>query len=382
MSRRWMHIAPAVIGLLGVVLAAVSCDWRELDYDYINTAKFTLIFKWDQSSLGDNSSKAVVDMVKPGDPINGRTAVFFPVDGSAPIIKMSHSDTMTVNLPVQEYNAVFFNETYDDFDNIRFSGTGSFETLLASAKEDAVTSTRSFSSIAREPDMLAVQAIVPFRVTEEMVFYTRAVEERGTKAASDYMGLADFNRVEEQMTIIVHPHDVVYPLIVSVTVEGLNNVVSAGAYITGFAGGFDFSKIDYDIIGFPFCIGSADTTSVTHRVNFDNNTLLDGSTRKGTLEGHINTFGPRIPWACSGYTLEFRALLIDGTIFTATRDVSGNMYDISENGQRHYMVYAGVGSEGSQNPPIIIPDVEPVAEGGGWQINVGDWDEIVVPVGM
>ncbi len=372
MSRRWMHIAPAVIGLLGVVLAAVSCDWRELDYDYINTAKFTLIFKWDESSLGDAESKSVMDVVRPGDKMNGRTAVFFPMDGGDPIIKMSHSDTMTVNLPVQEYKAVFFNETYEDFDNIRFSGTGSFESLLASAKDDAVSSTRSFSTIAREPDMLAVETIIPFRVTDEMVFYTRTVEERGTKAAADYMGFNDFNRVEEQMTIIVHPHDVVYPLTIEVTVDGLNNVTSAGAYITGFAGGYDFSE------------GGADATSVTHKVTFDNRQLFDGAVKKGTLEGHVYTFGLRSMQggALDHYELEFRASLIDGTIFTATRDISKLVYETTENGQRHLNVNVGIGSEDNDNPPIFIPDVEPVGDGGGWQINVGEWEEIVVPVGM
>ena len=109
---RTRFISRAVV-LACAALLSVACQFRDLDYDYIDTAKFTLIFDWSQSSLkgsGIKTSAVTPGAVKPGDVINGRTAAFYPMNGGDPVIKMSHSDTISVNLLVGQYRAVFFNE--------------------------------------------------------------------------------------------------------------------------------------------------------------------------------------------------------------------------------------------------------------------------------
>lgn len=362
------------LGLAAAVILSAACEWRELDYDYIDTARFKLIFDWSKSSL-NVGGKAVSGAIKPGDPINGRTAVFFPADGGAPILKMSHSDTMSVNLLVGDYYAAFFNETYDDFDNISFTGTGSFEQLQAVLKEDSKSSAKAVKSIFREPDILSVETLVPFTVTEDMVKYTRAMETRNTKMLSNVMGVQQMKKVAESMTVTVTPQDVVYPVEVDVVVHGMDNITSAGVYITGFAGGFDFSE------------GKASRDAVTHKVNLSEKVFEPGSDKDGLMKGYFTSFGLRGQdgaGALTDYSIEFRASLIDGTVFSETRSINDLITQLKEDGHLYIQVYVGadVGGGGA-DPPIIIPDVEPVGgDDGMWHVNVGDWDEVVVPIGL
>lgn len=366
-SRRSISLALAIVV---TALMSVACQWRDLDYDYIDTAKVSLYFDWSESSLNGESGTSKTEtsgLVKPGDIINGRTAVFFPMDGGAPVIKMSHRDTMTVNLLVGQYMAAFFNETYDDFDNIAFSGISSFEELQAVLKEDVASSARALYSIAREPDLLAVETMVPFEVTEDMVRYTRAMEEpQGPKSLAGTFSLKAIKMVEESMNVTVRPHDVVYPVVVEVAVSGMDNIVSAGTYISGFAGGFDFSEskpVDW---------------SVTHKVSFSDKSFFPGSDKDGIMEGDFMTFGYRggRNTGLENYDLEFRAALVNGEVFTETRSINDLITEVTEDGRKIIKITIG------GDNPIVVPDVEPVGgDDGMWHVDVGDWDEIEIPVG-
>ena len=387
MSSR--HHTYRILGLLAGLMTLASCQWRELDYDYIDTARFTLIYDWSRSSLRGNDPQTMAGTggtVQPGDPINGRTAAFYPEDGSAPIIRMSHSDTMNVNLLVGKYRAVFFNETFDDFDNIRFYGTDYFDDLEAALKEDLSSGAgaRAGNLIAREPDILAVETMIPFEVTEEMVLYTRAMETRNTKSLSDMMGAAAMKKVEESLTVTARPRDVVYPVSVDVVVYGMDNIASAGAYITGFSGGFDFST------------GRSAKSSVTHKVTFSERKYDPGSTTDGTMRGTFTSFGLRNELGSSragdddtraeltDYTFEFRAVLINGEVFTEIRSINNLITEVNQDGRLTITIEVGQNLSGTDvDPPIKIPDVEPVgSEDGMWQVNVGDWEEVVVPIGF
>lgn len=349
-------------------LSAAACYWRELDYDYIDTAQITIIYDWSESGL---TTKAQEAPVLPGDVINGRTAAFYPIGGGTPVIKLSHSDTVTVNLLVGQYRAVFFNETFEDFDAISFEGTNSFEELTAKLKKDRVTRTKGDIDVAREPDVLAIDMMVPFEVTEEMVRFTRAMESKKSKGTGDIMSKSEMMKMENDMTVTVRPRSVVYPVTVDVTVYGLDDVISAGAYITGFAGGYDFSA------------KRPTSEAVIHKLTFTKRTFFDGSDKDGTLQGQFQSFGLRPQSGqITDYEFEFRAILIDGTAFEETRNIDNLITEVTEDGHIAIQVFIGadIGGGGS-NPPIVIPDVEPVGgEDGMWHVDVGDWEEVVVPV--
>ena len=350
------------------VLSAAACHWRELDYDYIDTAQITIIYDWSESGLNTKAAEAAV---RPGDAINGRTAVFYPMDGGLPIIKLSHRDTVTVNLNVGQYRAVFFNETFEDFDGIRFDGTDSFDDLKARLKQDRVTRTKGDVDVAREPDMLAIDMMVPFEVTEEMVNFTRAMESRKSKGQGGNLSKSELLMMEDAMTVTVIPRSVVLPVKVDVVVLGIDDIVSAGAYITGFAGGYDFSS------------RRASEDAVTHRLTFSERSFFDGSDKNGTLKGEFQSFGLRKQdGRRSGYKFEFRAILSDGSAFEETRDIDELITEASEDGHLVIRIHIGTDTEsGGTNPPIVIPDVEPVGgDEGMWKVDVGGWEEVTVPV--
>ena len=344
--------------LAAAALSAAACYWRDLDYEYIDTAQITIIYDWSESGL---ATKAQSASVLPGDAINGRTAAFYPMDGSAPVIKLSHSDTVTVNLLVGQYKAVFFNETFDDFDAIYFEGINTFEQLEARLKHDQV---------AREPDILAIDMMVPFEITEDMVRYTRDFESKKSKGdlTKGKDGSAD---IEDRMTVKVTPHSVVYPVTVDVTIYGLDNIAATGAYISGFAGGYDFST------------RRPSGEAVTHKLTFTKRTFFEGSDSNGKLEGRFQSFGLRQQNGhLSGYTLKFRAILTDGSVFEETRSIDELITEITADG--HLAIKVSIGADiggGGSDPPIVIPDVDPIGgDDGMWHVDVGDWEEVTVPI--
>lgn len=362
--------------LLAVAVSAVSCQWRDLDYEFIDTARITIIYNWEQSGLRTKANNAAVNQ---GDFINGRTAAFYPMNGGDPVIKMSHSDTVTVNLLVGQYAAVFFNETFDDFDNIRFTGTESFDLLEAWAKDDIVATTRANSTIARQPDILAVESMVPFEVTEDMVRYTRIVETRKSKGTKngEFKSDDDWRSVEEAMTVETRPRSVVKKVVIDVNVEGLDNVAVAGGYVSGFAGGYDFS------------LGRQNSTSVSHKITFTDQEFLPDSDTDGVLRSEFQCFGYRdgISVNLSGYTFDFRAVLVNGEVYQEQRDIDELITEVEEDGSivLHITIgthKGGTGSGDDEDAPIKVPEVERVGGDGMWLVNVGDWDEIVVPIDM
>lgn len=363
------RLSNRVLFLLVTVMLTAACQWRDLDYDYINTADITVIFDWSQSGL--KTKAQAVGAIEPGDRINGRTVAFYPVGGGDPIIKLSHSDTVNVNLLEGKYQAVFFNETFDDFDNIYFEGTEYFDQLRALAKSERISRMRGEIDVAREPDLLAVDMMIPLEVTDEMVSYTRGVRSKSTKALEMSMGMTRMMLIEEQMTIRPVPRSVVYPVQVEVEVHGMDDISSAGAYITGFAEGFDFSG------------NRPSDGTVIHKLTFSDTRFLDGSKTDGIMSGCLQTFGLR-PGAgpLSGYTLEFRAVLINGEIYEETRSIDDLITEVTEDGIIRINIHIGSDKlpDGSDTP-IQIPDVEPVGgDNGMWKVDVGDWEEITVPV--
>lgn len=371
--------------VLVTALAAVACQWRDLDYDFRDTAEITVIYNWDESGL---NTKAQYSTVNPGDIINGRTAAFYPTDGSEPIIKMSHSDTITVNLLVGQYEVAFFNETFDDFDNIRFEGTRQFASLEALAKDDMVATTRAGNTIARQPDILAVETMVPFEVTEDMLRYTRilgtlkskGLKSKGMKSDGPTTD-AEWQQVQESLTVETRPRSVVYRGTVEVFVDNIDDIVTAGGYLSGFAGGYDYSA------------GAANGTAVSHKITLADFEFNEGSEKDGVMRSDFRCFGFRdgISTGLSGYTFDFRAVLVNGEVYQEQRVIDDLITELEEDGRitihitignHHGSGQGGWDGEDDGDGPIQVPNVEPVGGEGMWQVNVGDWDEVVVPINM
>lgn len=336
-----------------------GCELRVIDYDYIDTAEVNIITDWSHSGLTAHP--------------NGHTVIFFPQDGSAPTTKLSHSDSITVNLPLGMYDVIVFNETFEDFDYITFINRTSFHDIAAICGSSDIV--RSGYEVFDEPDLLASATIPGFEVTEHMVSQTRAITRTRTKTKTKTKTKSDVTDDElyfsPGLTWTVQPTPLVYEVNVKVSVTGLDKVNSSGSFITGFSYGV------YLWDGTPL------STSVTHKLTYTERTFNPGSTTDGELVGHFYSFGLHDSYSTihSGYMMDFRAVLPDGSTYSVIRSLNDQVRESEQEYTVNFEIDVGFG--GGADPPIEIPDVEPPPdESGGWQVSVGEWAEEVIQIDM
>ncbi len=326
-----------IIVTLAALVLASSCVRRDLDMEYIDSAEIAVVFDWTKADINPD----------------GATITFFPIDGGAPIVKLTHSDTTIVALKVGRYSIIGFNETTVDFDNIEFRGTDHFATYEAVLKKEA---SKTDPNIWGNPDILASASIGDFVVTTDMVQETRTRTRTKTRTKSKSLVLSP------SLTITLQPRRVVYPAVVVAKINGLNNISAAGAYVSGFTESVNLSNYKTS----PF--------STRQKFSFSEVKYEAGSPRNGSATGTFTSFGLRDQQGgpeLSGYDLDFRATLKDGSGFSRSFDISSSISTI--NIEIGIQINIKIGLE----EPIVIPDV---GGEGGWKIDVGEWDEVVIPI--
>lgn len=344
-----------------LVLLISGCQLRPLDYDYIDTAEVNIITSWEHSGLTQHP--------------NGQTAMFFPQSGGTPIVKLSHSDTVTVNLELGTYDVIVINETFEDFDYIEFVSRNSFRDIAAVLSTSQIV--RTGYEVYEEPDMLASAVLTNFEVTESMVALTRDITRARTKTKSSTKTTtkADANEsmtrtLMPTLTWHVEPTPLVYDVNVRVKVSGLDKVYSSGSFITGFS------------YGVYLCDGSPLTESVTHKLTYTERVYESGSDSEGYLMGHFRSFGFHDDGQSthSDYTMDFRAVVPDGSTYSEIRSLDNSTAQSYEAYTINFSVNVGFGT--GVDSPIDIPEIAPIEGSGGWQINVGQWQEEVIPIDM
>lgn len=352
-------VRTSILAALAMLALATGCQYRELDYTYTDAAEVTVIFNWEDSELS-----------KPD--INGRTVCFYPVDGSEPIIKISHLDTVTVNLKVGEYRCAFMNETFSDFDNIYFEGTDSYDDIEAILKKEADIRTGLDRKVSYEPDGFAVVTIPSYIVTEEMVdnqyFQKKAKARNRTKIKSKTKGVTKVT--EDPLVIMAFPDSKVYKVEVVANVNGLDRIASAGTYITGFADNYDFSE------------GLPGGDVAIHMMTFTGIEFNEGSSSDGKMKGSFKCFGLRYgaTTSLSGYKLTLRAVLVNGAIFEETRDINDCISEVAKDGTLKIYITLGEFLGGAGDKPYEIPEVPHTGGSDGWEITVGDWQTEIIPI--
>lgn len=340
-----------------LVLLISGCQLRPLDYDYIDTAEVNIITSWSRSGLTAHP--------------NGQTVMFFPQSGGGPVVKLSHSDTVTVNLELGTYDVIVFNETFEDFDYIEFVSRNSFRDISAVLSSSSFV--RSGYEVFEEPDMLASATIPNFEVTEEMVTLTRDITRARTKANTKSAASqpAETRAFMPILTINVNPTPLVYEVNVRVAVHGLDNVLSSGAFITGFA------------YGVHLCDGSPINRAITHKVTYYDREFDAGSTTDGHLIGKFHSFGIHDTGSAthSGYEMDFRAILPDGSTYSTTRSLDNHIELFEKDHTINFNINIGY-NNGFADEPIEIPTIAPQPDDGGWQVNVGEWSEEIIPIEM
>jgi len=206
-----------LLGYIGVLLSVVfmvGCEHKELCFEHPHLVPVRVDAVWDQFCEYPM----------------GMTAVFFPHDGSESILVQSHTpERASVNLPVNRYDVLVFNETMAELGSINFRNMGRLETAEAYAYElhSRMRMKRAVDEpTVVDPERLGVALYRDYEVTEEML-------ER-------YRHRKEMNLPIEENVLTVYPKNVVYIVDVKVHVRGIYNVRSVESSLSGLSEGYLF----------------------------------------------------------------------------------------------------------------------------------------------
>ncbi len=197
-------------------LVAISCERRELTYNYSPYCEVVINVDW------ENMSKTP----------NGMTVICYPESGAAPITKVNGDNVKqeTLLLPAGVYNIVVFNRQVSDFDYVGFRGMDKFETAevhsLSTTSKWAVS--KAESELVTEPDEVGVATYLDVEIKQECI-------EKSTELYK-----------KEGKHIVAHTLDltpvvVVKKTRVNVRVKGIHNLRSTRATLFGMSEGYNFS---------------------------------------------------------------------------------------------------------------------------------------------
>ncbi|MBO4999929.1 MAG: DUF5119 domain-containing protein, partial [Bacteroidaceae bacterium] len=210
-----------------MLLVITSCNHDELCYHHPHNARVRVDADW---------SKFVEEVP------TGMTMMVYPQEGSLTQAITQHTNTIShafFSIPAGKYHSIVYNQSPTEYGSISFRGMENFETAEVYANP---TDSRWYVSrgeedgrVVTEPEWLATDQVKDMVVTQEMV----------DKTGEDNMAqLAESRgRVENSFLIGEHtPQNIVYTITVTVHIDGIYNLRSARASLSGLAEGFLLGK--------------------------------------------------------------------------------------------------------------------------------------------
>ncbi len=346
--------------IICISIIALSCERRELTYDYDPTVAVVLNVDW--SDLSETPS--------------GMSVYCYPESGETPTLVTrninSTSVSVTVNLAAGNYNILVFNQIPSDFGTVSFDGLTSFETAqvnAASTSSDWAFS-KSDSELVRDPEEVAIATYLNLEITEE------DVREKLYLDSQDDV-IADQVFYKE---ITVAPQVVIRTTRVKIRLAGIYNFSAVRATLYGMATGYNISD------------EKSHTDKATHVLESWSSTTFDDY-REGEITAYHTSFGmPGQTTETRSYDysewdgqLDIEFLLVDNqTIESASYTLKDVLTLSADEAARSDQVdqddidiYFDI-DYNSDDTPITLPDVMP--EGGassGFDATVRDWgDEI------
>ncbi|MCD8182866.1 MAG: DUF5119 domain-containing protein [Bacteroides sp.] len=313
--------------LICVICGALfsSCERRELTYS--DEAEVTLTADWSKAGLSEREGRY------------GATAVFYPMDGSAPItVLMGDRSRKTLRLKEGRYNVVLFNRSFDDFSKIAFRGTNAHHTLEAYVKNTQTKEADSGKVAMDSPDELAADCVEGFEVTTDMLGnYTPATRSTENQALCQLCFTP--RKLTKEITATIH-------------IKGINNIRT----VTCTLGGVSESVF--------LASGKPSERTMTQQFELGSPVYQPGSQTEGTLSATFSVFGfdESIP-----HDAIFKAQLVDGK--TEFEEELKNMkVNVSEDGEGAVSITIEVACYET------VPTVNPESS-SGMDADVDDWDE-------
>ncbi len=354
------------IGCLTYMLILMcGCTLRELTYDYHPFYTVPVYVDWTQ--FEDETP-------------TGMTVMFFPRSGKTPVVELTHSVYSTkVKLRTGMYDVVVFNQSDGEFGSLGFRGMDKYETaevFVAETESTWYKTKDDDNKLAAQPEPFAIAVYEGFEVTQAMVDLERE-EREAAKAEAE-------NRIEKKLsdelkpTISLAPHSVIAKGEVNINVDGIYNLRSVRAKLSGVAENMNIST------------GIAGQNGATHLLEMWSKEVDEADYTKGMIFTDFTTFGHKgmvlskaegSEW--EGVMLDVQVLLVDNkTVMDFHFDVSD--YITVDGTIGKIVLNINIGRDENSDAPISLPDVKP--EGGsegGFEAEVDNWgDEVDVEVGV
>lgn len=348
-----------ILYIIGICLVFISCERRELTYDYSPYCEIEMNLDW--SNL----------LTKQSDAPNGVSVIFYPVDGNGEMVSLQlHTvENLTVSVREGVYDVLVFNQIPDDFGTLSFSGMDNFSTAMiesVSRDNDWYTLKDGETGVTRKPEYIAAATINNYEVTADMV--SKSVSSRATKS-SNY----------EAPQINLAPKVVVSTSYVNVKVNGVHNISSVRASMSNLSIGYNFSEQK-----------TVESTTV-HLLEDWSIYKDEGSYYMGGITTEFTTFG--LPstevltradgddWTGS---LGLQLNLVDGETTVETSYEVGSQINIDDETLSLSLDLGFTQEEGDEQ--VEIENVEPEGSDGSdgaFDAELDDWGEeetVVVPM--
>ncbi|MBQ7350254.1 MAG: DUF5119 domain-containing protein [Bacteroides sp.] len=328
MRRVWIML----LLLMGVM---ASCDHKELCLHYPHKARIRVNVDWSEFTEETPT---------------GMTVMTYSEDGSAPSTVLSNTlDHVYVNLEEGNHHVLTFNQSTSEFGSFLFKGMDRWED--AKVVSNIITSRwytgrSSEERVASEPEWLAIDSDGEVEVTKEMA-----------ETFSEHMGTKT-KLVDEFVVSTQVPKNVIYTLHAKVHVDGIYNLRSARAALSGISEGVKFATLQR----------SDDV--VTQLLEEWKMTVNKDDPTKGYIEASFKCFG--FPHSHQGDPEENRfqisVLLVDNKTQLDFEFQVGHLIEIGDYGELTLYLELDL--------PTPLPDVQPEGgSSGGFDATVDDWGE-------
>lgn len=340
---------------LSVIIAAASCEHKELCYYHPHVAPVRVNVDWS---------------LFPMDEPTGMTAYAYPLHEDENDIYrfISHNiNYITLELEAGFFHTLVFNQSESEYGTLEFSNLEDYNTAqvrVLQTKSNWYATKAPDTKVGTEPEWLAVGTAENVEVTEEMV---RIAEEEFLANRQEQMMRAIGRAINDVATVT--PISVIKQVEFRVYCEGLYNLRSVRASVDGMAEGCILAT------------GEVTQGSVSHTIDAWSIEEYEYDITRGELVATLGTFG--IPSGHTGKPEEnkfsIHLMLVDnqttvdydfniGDLLTEFKELDGS------NGELQKVVV-------KLRLPEKLPDVKPVdGVDGGFDVDFSGWGDEIVTV--
>lgn len=353
---------------LAVLIAAIGCQRRPLEYYYKPEARLLLEVDW--SDFPEKPSGMTVFLYK---------------EGEAPrAISVPEVDKTEIFLDAGKYKLFVMNQSLTEIGGVNFSDMGNYDTAEAvlskvaskwySVLKGVIASSEGedLIGVGIQPDDLGIGIAQEFEISaaEVQEFQYKYAKWRKGKGKKDGDGEAADDAPYDKdapviRTIKVQPHNVVSQLKLKVNIHNIHNLYTVRASMEKLAESFLLTQ------------GTTTQKEVAQLIEQWNLVKTSSDGKDGYVEATISTFA--LPNGVTNVTgrdpqanvFTVQCMHSDKKTYTTQQFEVGDKFKITYRPKFYRMIMeVEVG-------PIYLPNVDPSGDSGGFVSYVEDWDDVI-----